>query len=113
MRSKYEIHAQKKLEAEGWKVDNKAGMSYWSKNRDYFHLFDLVAVKKGFSVRWIAIKGKAGDYWKLKKEILDFWLPEGNIKELWRYTKGTKIDSKEMIIQNESEVITNGNEEKN
>ena len=89
-RSKYEIKAQKFLEAQGWIVDNRAGMSRWSKNRDYFHLFDLVAVRPNDRVRWIAIKGKAGDYHKLRPLIRKFWLPEGNTKELWRYTKGMR-----------------------
>lgn len=98
MVSKYEIKAKKKLEKEGWIVDDKRGMGRWSKNRDYFHLFDLLAVRSGDSIRWIAVKGKAGDYWKLRKEIKNFWLPMGNTKELWRYRKGTKEEPKREVV---------------
>ena len=85
MRSKYEIEAQKELEAKGYQVDNKAGMGRWSKNRDFFNLFDLVAIKKGKPIRWIAIKGKAGNYHLLRPKLKEFWMPSHNIKELWRY----------------------------
>ena len=95
MRSKYEIKCQKELEAEGWFIDNKAGMSRWSKNRDFFNLFDLVAVKKGEAIRYISIKGHnrgrgvtpSGD---IRNEIKDFWLPECCIKELWVWPKNKK-----------------------
>jgi hypothetical protein len=90
MRSKYEVKAQKDLEAEGWRVDNKAGMSRWSQNRDFFNLFDLVAVKKDLPMRWISIKGRQGIPGQHKKDIIAFWLPEGNIKEVWYRSKGKK-----------------------
>lgn len=96
-RSRYEIRAQKELEAQGWTVDNKAGMGRFSKNRDYFHLFDLLAVRGGDPVRWIAIKGHNGGYSPLREKIKAFFLPEGNQKELWRYTT-TKAGLKKEIL---------------
>lgn len=89
MRSKYEIKAQKELEAEGWIVDNKAGMSRWATNRDYWHLFDLIAVKNDVGMKFIAIKGHVtGSVINtLKSQIQAFWLPDGLSKELWRWPK--------------------------
>lgn len=88
MRSKYEIKAQKELERTGWRVDNKAGMGRFAKNRDFWNLFDLVAIKKGYScVRWISIKGHAGAPRTHQDAILRFPLPQGNIKELWVHGK--------------------------
>jgi hypothetical protein len=83
MVSKYEVKAKKDLEKEGWKVDDKRGMSRWSKNRDFWNLFDLVAIKQGEPMRWISIKGTQGLLKQLKAEIEAFWMPKGNIKELW------------------------------
>ena len=96
-RSKYEIKTQKSLEAEGYLVDNKAGMGRFSKNRDYWHMFDLVAVKKGEPLRFIAVKGHNGGYSPLRELLKEFWLPENCIKELWRYTD-TKVGLKIEII---------------
>lgn len=91
MRSKYEIQAQKELEAEGYFVDNKAGMSRFSKNRDFFNLFDLVAVRKAGPIRYISIKGHAGGYRENLEEIKRFWLPkQGVVKEQWRWPKRKK-----------------------
>lgn len=92
MRSKYEIKAQKELENEGWRVDNKAGMSRWSKNRDFFNLFDLVAVKKGEAIRYISIKGHIGGSLRTahSQEIRDFWLPPCCSKELWIWPNNKK-----------------------
>lgn len=90
MRSKYEIKAQKELEAEGYRVDNKAGMSRWSSNRDFWNLFDLVCVKRGEPMRWISIKGHGGNYRENIKAIEEFWLPENNTKEQWRWPKNKK-----------------------
>lgn len=90
MRSIHEIKACKELEKEGWRVDTKAGMHRWSKNTDYFHRFDIIAVKKGKSVRWISIKGHAGVPAKHRKEIEDFWLPKNNVKEIWSWGRNRK-----------------------
>lgn len=90
MRSKYEVKAQKELEEKGYRVDNKAGMSRWSKNRDFWNLFDLVAIKRGEPMRWISIKGETGGYMENRKAITEFWLPEGNTKEQWRMPKRKK-----------------------
>lgn len=87
MRSKYEVKAQKDLEKDGWRVDNKAGMGRWSQNRDFWNLFDLVAVKQGEPLRWISIKGTVGLLNSLKEEISAFYLPPGNQKELWCRSK--------------------------
>lgn len=99
MVSKYEVKAKKVLEAQGWRVDDKRGMSRWSKNRDYFNLFDLLAVRAGDPIRWIAIKGHHGGYNELREKIKDFFLPMGNSKELWRYTKGVRYEPKIEIIE--------------
>lgn len=101
MRSKYEIKAQKELEKYGWTVDNKAGMGRWAVNRDFFNLFDLVAIRKGAeNVRWISIKGHNSNQRKHRNEIAKLPFPKGNIKELWRWPKNKK--KKEWI----KEVIT-------
>ena len=72
-RSKYEIKCQKELEALGYRVDNKAGMSRWSNNRDFFNLFDLVAVSPDKKkIHWISIKGRQGIKEEHRKEIEDF-----------------------------------------
>jgi hypothetical protein len=102
MRSKFEIKCEKELKEQGWLVDTKAGMNRWSKNNDYFHLFDIVAVRPGDPIRWIAIKGQGGVPSALVKGIKEFWLPEGNVKEIWHYRKlkgyGNKFIPKKKII---------------
>jgi len=104
VRSKYEILAQKELEKEGWKVDNKAGMGRWSKNRDFWNLFDLVALKDGEGLRWISIKGVDGGFANAKtgenhrEDLKAFRLPEGNIKELWWWSKSKKDPGWRKII---------------
>ena len=90
MRSKYEIKAQKELEADGWLVDNKAGMGRFSKNRDYWNLFDLMAQKMFFPVRFISIKGHQGIPKKHYKAIKKFWLPINCRREIWYWPKNKK-----------------------
>lgn len=90
MVSKYEIRAQKQLEKEGYKVDFKRGLSRWAKNRDFWNLFDLVAIKENEKIRYIAIKGHNGGYSPLRKLIQAFWMPDCCTKELWRYTIGKR-----------------------
>ena len=101
-RSKFEIKAQKELEGQGYIVDTKAGMNRWSRNNDYFHLFDLLAVRAGEPLRFIAIKGQGGVPSKLKRGIESFWLPESTQKEIWHYRKlkghGNKFIPKKKII---------------
>ena len=98
-RSPYEKLAQEELEADGCTVDNKVGMGRWSKNRDFFNLFDLIVVKKGFPVRWISIKGLMGVPSQHKKDIEDFWLPEGNVKEIWSRSQSKKGGWNKQIIK--------------
>ena len=95
-RSKYEIKAQKELEAKGWLVDNKSGMGRWAKNRDYFHLFDLLSLDPmGRRIHLISIKGKAGIPLEHRKAIEEF--PSGGyFKEIW-YWKGKRGWSKKLI----------------
>jgi hypothetical protein len=90
MRAKYEIKAQKELEADGWTVDNKAGMGRFAKNRNFWNLFDLVAVKRGEPLRWISIKGHNSSLQSHEQIISDFFLPPGNRKELWRWPKNKR-----------------------
>ena len=102
-RSKFEIKAQKELEEQGYTVDSKAGMHRWSKNNDYFHLFDLIAVRAGDFLRFIAIKGQAGVPSELRLKIMKFWLPDNCQKEIWHYRKlkghGNKFIPKKEIIK--------------
>lgn len=98
MRSKYEIKAQKELEFQNYIVDNKAGMSRWSQNRDFFNLFDLVAIKENEPIRWISIKGKQGIPPAHRKAIKDFYLPLGSKKEIWWWGKTKKNGTKWRIV---------------
>lgn len=95
-RSKYEIRVQKILQKQGYIVDWKIRPRIVPKTYqvDYFGLFDLVAIRSGDPIRWIAVKGKAGDYHKLRPKIEAFWMPEGNSKELWRFPKGMRYPHK-------------------
>lgn len=88
MVSKYETKAQKELEAEGYFVDYKRYMTRFAKMRDFWNLFDLVAIKKGEKIRYISIKGHNRGYGvtpsgDIRNEIRDFWMPECCVKELW------------------------------
>jgi hypothetical protein len=93
-RSKYEIRAQKELEAEGYIVDYKIRPRFPLRNynTDYFGLFDLIALKQqeGF-VRWIAIKGVAGGRNLIIAEIEAVKFPPGNSKEIWYISKTKKL----------------------
>src|SRR3990167_2670516 len=93
MRSRFEIRGQKELQKEGWTVDYKLRSSFPIKgyNTDYFNKFDLLAHKEGEPLRWISIKGKSGGYSENRRNIANFKLPEGNIKEQWRYDRDPKF----------------------
>lgn len=99
MVSKYEIKAKKELLAEGYRVDDKRGMSRWSVNRDFFNLFDLVAIKKGEPIRWISIKGKQGIPKLHRQEVTSFWFPEGSVKEIWFRSSSKKKYWTKTIIE--------------
>lgn len=89
--SKYEIKCQKELESQGYIVDYKRGFSRWgAKNRDFFNLFDIVAIKKGEPIRWISIKGRQGIPGQHRRDIENFWMPEGNVKEAWARSQSKK-----------------------
>ena len=98
-RSKYEIKAEKELIVDGWRVDNKAGMFRFSKHRDFFNTFDLVAYKPGI-IRYISIKGHIGGSLRTshQKEISDFIFPLGVIKELWEWPKTKKKEWRKYIL---------------
>jgi len=98
MVSKYEFKAKKELEEDGWRVDDKRGMGRWSKNRDFFNIFDLVAIKKGNPIRWISIKGKAGVPGAHRKELDEFWMPKGNVKEVWSKSMSKKKYWRKVVL---------------
>lgn len=85
-RSKYELRAHHELEAEGYLVDFKIRPRFVPRkyNVDYFGLFDLVALRPSDDVvRWIAVKGVAGNRHLIIKEIEAVRFPPGNQKEIW------------------------------
>ena len=81
-RSKYEIKAQAELEAEGWLVDSKVGLGRWSKNRDFWNLYDLVAYKPG-QIRYISIKGHNRGSTEHRESLDKMRFPDGVSNELW------------------------------
>jgi hypothetical protein len=90
MRSKFEIRAQKLLEAEGWHVDWKAkprrtpvGYSV-----DYWNIWDLLA-HQDYIIRGIAIKGQGGVPQALRKAIEDFKACDHFVKEIWTFRQPT------------------------
>lgn len=85
-RSVYEKRAHQELLADGYVVDYKIRPRVCPRGYkvDYFGLFDLVALKQGEPfVRWIAIKGMAGNRHKIIEEIKKTTFPSGNQKEIW------------------------------
>lgn len=92
MRSKFEILAEKELKSQGYQVDYKIRPRFTPRgyHTDYFDLFDLIAVRAGEPVRWISIKGQAGVPSDHAQAIINFFLPEGNQKEVWQYRKLAK-----------------------
>ena len=92
MRSKFEIKAQKELEAEHFFVDFKIRPTHVYKNApvDYFHLADLLAVREG-EFRFISIKGKSCPA-QHKKDLQRFAeiVPSCVSVELWQYDKQLK-----------------------
>lgn len=97
-RSKYEIKAQKTLEAEGYQVDYKArpfrvprGYSV-----DYLGRFDLLAYEPARGlVRCIAIKGHQGVPSRLRRLVEEF-TPSKVVKEIWTYKANGSV-KKEII----------------
>jgi hypothetical protein len=85
MRSKYELKAHKELMEDGYVVDYKIRPRFVPRhyNVDFLGAFDLIAFKEGEPVRWISIKGLAGNRGKNKLEIQALLLPEGNQREQW------------------------------
>ena len=92
-RSKFEIKAQKELEAEGWQVDYKIKSSGWKQpsnyNCDYFNIFDLLAYSPGI-IRGIAIKGQGGVPRALREAVEQFDAGSNFVKEIWTYSQPTK-----------------------
>ena len=102
-RSPYERKAQKELEADGYKVDWKTRPYRVPRGYqvDFFGLFDLVAFKVAFPLRWISIKGKAGIPRAHREAVRDFALSaKTNTKEIW-YWKG-KTGWTKNIIKNDN-----------
>lgn len=98
-RSVYEKKAHKELLTDGYKVDYKTRppMVHRGYSVDLFGLFDLMALKPGEPfIRWISIKGLAGNRGQNRKEIQAFTMPEGNRKELW-WTNSKKEWVKEVL----------------
>jgi len=95
-RSIYERKAQKELELEGyfveWKMRRPRIMMRGKYTQDFFNRFDLIAYRQDEPLRWISIKGKAGVPGKHLKEIKEFILPQGNVKEIWARSVGKKRD---------------------
>lgn len=85
-RSKYELKAHEELEQEGYLVDFKIRPRFVPRKYrvDFFGVFDLIAVRpQDAFVRWISIKGVAGNRGQNMKEIEALKLPPGNQKEIW------------------------------
>lgn len=101
MRSKYEIRAQQELQAEGYTTDYKIRPSKFVPRGykvDFFGCFDLIAYKPGEPfVRWISIKGMAGNRGANKEEIKLIVLPEGNQREIW-WVNDVGVWRKEIIL---------------
>lgn len=108
MRSKYEAKCEKELKEEGWLVDTKKGMSRFATERDYWHLFDIIAVKKGCSLRFISVKGHNRGSKEHHEALKNFWLPDSCQKEIWIWPNNKK--KKEWIkkiIPNNSDLRPN------
>ena len=93
MRSKFEIRADKMLKSEGYQVDYKMRPSRFPPKGyqvDYFGLFDLLAYKEGEPLRWISVKGTTNTTTENRRKIENFPMPEGNIKEQWRFDRDPK-----------------------
>lgn len=112
MRSKFEIRAQKELEADNWFVDWKVSprrtpIGY---NRDYWNLFDLLAYQ-GKMIRAIAIKGQGGVPRELRQKIENFEVCEHFVKEIWTYTqlrktvKGKRVRQTNQLYRIRKEII--------
>jgi len=100
MRSKYEVKAQKELEAEGYLVDNKSGMGRWSKNRDFWNLYDLVAYKP-HQIRYISIKGHIGGSLRTAHtaELSKMVFPKGCTNEFWEFPNTKKKEWVKRILK--------------
>lgn len=69
--NKRERQAQKIMEEAGWTVEKPVNTQY-SKNKDFFHLFDRIAVKKGEPVVFIQVKSnRASGITKWAKDVDD------------------------------------------
>lgn len=92
MRSKYEKQVQKELEAEGYQVDWKlrAHIPMRGYSVDYWGLFDLLAYKPNFPLRFIAVKGHGNVPSALRKGIENFFPTSGISKEIWRFNENRK-----------------------
>ena len=68
----------------------KVGFKYYYMSNDYFNLFDLCAKNKGSWTRWIQVKSHMSDYYKVRKELAEFWddycSPDEEV-EVWVRTK--------------------------
>lgn len=99
MRSKYEIKAQKELEAEGYQIDWKIKPHFPPRgySTDIFGWADIMAVKQGSPLRFISIKGHQGISRQHRESIQKFWLPENCIKEIWYFPKRKKKKNRRFI----------------
>jgi shikimate 5-dehydrogenase len=106
MKSKFEIKAQKELEADGWLVDWKVKPFRTPRgyNVDYWGLFDLLAYQGGL-IRGIAIKGQGGVPKALREAVENFQVCEHFVKEIWYYSRHTVNKKKQRNFTCKKEII--------
>lgn len=93
-----EKQAKEKLETNGWLVERAKMGGRFQKNKDFFHLFDLIAIKKKNNItyhKWIQVKSNRCPK-KVREQIKEFsdkYLGETDIAEVWIYKdyKGWEI----------------------
>ena len=83
-----EKEAKALLEQDGWLVEITKMGSRFEKNKDFFHLFDLIAIKKSYGrtlTRWIQVKSTSCPK-KVREEISQFskkYFDARNQAEVW------------------------------
>jgi len=85
-----ELRAFKELESDGWIVEKAKMGSKFEKNKDFFHLFDLLAIKKirrRTIIRWIQVKSNVCPKYVREaiKGFAETYFDKSNFAEVWVY----------------------------
>lgn len=90
----YEREAIKILEKQDWLVEHAMNKTIYIKGRimsishDFFHMFDIIAKKPGYTTRWIQVSTWEQSSTKRKQLFSLNWTTDYDSVEIWARVRG-------------------------